>query len=170
VVAVGADRDGTTALERADAAGAATFVVRLHDFAERAEWDRALADEVERHAPDLVVSAGFMKLVGKDFLARFGGRYVNSHPALLPAFPGMHGPQDALEYGVKISGCSLFIVDEGVDSGPIVAQRSVPVHDDDDVNTLHERIKIAEREMLVDAIGRMSREGFTVTGRKVTIP
>ncbi len=122
------------------------------------------------HAPDLVVSAGFMKLAGPAFLARFGGRYVNTHPALLPSFPGMHGARDALEYGVKLAGCSLFVVDGGVDTGPIIAQAAVPVLDDDTEDSLHERIKTAERATLVDAVGRMAREGFTVSGRKVTIP
>jgi phosphoribosylglycinamide formyltransferase-1 len=111
-----------------------------------------------------------MRLAGPAFLDRFGGRYVNSHPALLPAFPGMHGARDALAYGVKVTGCTLFVVDRGVDTGPIVAQRVVPVLDDDDEATLHERIKVEERAMLVDVVGRMLREGFTVSGRKVTIP
>jgi phosphoribosylglycinamide formyltransferase-1 len=94
----------------------------------------------------------------------------NTHPALSPAFPGMRGPHEALEYGVKVTGCTLFLVDAGVDTGPIVAQAAVPVLDTDDEATLHERIKVAERAMLVDAVGRMAREGFTVTGRRVTIP
>jgi len=125
---------------------------------------------VEAYEPDLVVSAGFMKLVGRDFLERFGGSFLNTHPALLPSFPGMHGARDALEHGVKVTGCTLFLVDAGVDTGPIVAQAAVPVLPDDDEGTLHERIKVAEREILVDAVGRMAREGFTVTGRRVTIP
>lgn len=170
VVAVGADRDGIAALDRGQQAGAATFVLRLKDFATRTEWDAALADAVSAFAPDLVVSAGFMKLVGPAFLDRFGGRYINSHPALLPSFPGMHGPRDALDYGVKISGCTLFVVDSGVDTGPIIAQTAVPVLDDDDETTLHERIKQAERTTLVEYVGRMAREGWTVTGRKVSIP
>ena len=101
------------------------------------------------------------------FLAVHGGRCVNTHPALSPAFPGMHGPADALAYGVKVTGATLFLVDAGVDTGPIVAQCSVPVLDDDDVDSLHERIKVAERQMLVDSVGRMAREGFTITDRKV---
>ena len=170
VVAVGADRENTGALERAARAGVDTFVVRLPDFPDRSAWDHALTEAVAAHAPDVVVSAGFMKLVGAAFLARFGGRYVNSHPALLPSFPGMHGPRDALEYGVRITGATLFIVDEGVDTGPIVAQSAVPVLDDDDVDTLHERIKAAERTMLVEYVGAMARSGWTVRGRTVTIP
>ena len=170
IVAVGADRDGTLAIERAQAAGAPTFVVRIKDFADRAAWDAALAQAVATHAPDLVVLAGFMKLVGATFMSKFDGRIVNTHPALSPAFPGMHGPRDALAYGVKITGCTLFVVDEGVDTGPIIAQASVPVLDGDDEQALHERIKTVERQMLVDTIGKMAREGWTVTGRKVTIP
>ena len=170
VVAVGADRDGTGALDRARAAGVDTFVSRPADHPDRAAWDVALAHQVAAHRPDLVVSAGFMRLAGEAFLARFAGRFVNSHPALLPAFPGMHGPRDALAYGAKVSGATLFVVDGGVDTGPIVAQRAVPVLDGDDEESLHERIKVEERAMLVDVVGRLAREGWTVTGRKVTIP
>jgi phosphoribosylglycinamide formyltransferase-1 len=170
VVAVGADRDGIAALDRARDRGVPTFVLRVDDFASREEWDAAFADAVAAHEPDVVVSAGFMRLAGPAFLARFGGRYVNTHPALLPAFPGMHGARDALAYGVKVTGATLFIVDAGVDTGPIAGQVAVPVRDDDDEASLHERIKVEERAMLVDVVGRMAREGWTVTGRKVTIP
>ncbi len=170
IVAVGADRTDIEGLRRAERAGIPTFVVRVKDYETRDDWDAALATKVAEYEPELVVSAGFMKLAGKAFLERFGGRFVNTHPALLPSFPGMHGPRDAIEYGVKISGVTLFVVDEGVDSGPVVAQAAVPVEDDDTVDALHERIKQAERQLLVDAVGRMVREGFTVNGRKVTIP
>ena len=170
VVAVGTDRTGIEALARASRAGAATFTVRTSQYADRDDWDSALTDAVAAHEPDLVISAGFMKLVGKQFLSRFGGRLVNSHPALLPSFPGMHGARDALEHGAKITGCTLFVVDDGVDTGPIIAQTAVPVLDTDDEAALHERIKIAERDMLVEYIGRMAREGWTIKGRKVTIP
>ena len=167
VVAVGADRDDIEGLARADRAGVPTFVKKVGDFTTREHWDRALADTVANFEPDLVVLAGFMKLIGAEFLDRFGGRVVNTHPALSPSFPGMHGPADALAYGVKVTGCTLFVVDAGVDTGPIVAQRTGEVEDDDTVETLHERIKVAERRMLVDAVGRMAREGFTITDRKV---
>jgi phosphoribosylglycinamide formyltransferase 1 len=170
VVAVGADRDGIAALDRAKAHGVPTFVLRVDDFASRDEWDAAFTEAVAAHEPDLVVSAGFMRLVGPAFLARFGGRFLNTHPALLPAFPGMHGARDALAHGVKVTGATLFVVDAGVDTGPIAGQVVVPVHDDDDESSLHERIKVEERSMLVDVVGRMAREGWTVTGRKVTIP
>lgn len=167
VVAVGADRDDIEGLRRAERAGIPTFVVRLRDFDDRAAWDAALAEEVARHSPDLVVLAGFMKLTGPVFLRRFGGRILNTHPALSPSFPGMRGPQDALEYGVKITGATLFVVDEGIDTGPIVAQVAVPVLDDDDVTTLHERIKVSERQMLVDWVGCLAREPFEVDGRRI---
>jgi phosphoribosylglycinamide formyltransferase-1 len=167
VVAVGADRDGIEGLDRADRAGVPTFVKQVADFTSREHWDRALADTVAGFEPDLVVLAGFMKLVGPEFLSRFGGQVVNTHPALSPSFPGMRGPADALAYGVKVTGCTLFVVDAGVDTGPIVAQETVPVEDDDTTETLHERIKVAERRMLVDAVGRMAREGYTIDNRKV---
>ncbi len=167
VVAVGADRGDIEGLARASRAGVPTFVCRLADHETREDWDAALADAVAAYDPDLVVSAGFMKLVGAGFLERFA--MVNTHPALCPSFPGMHGPRDALEYGVKVTGATLFVVDTGVDTGPIVAQATVAVGDDDDVDSLHERIKVAERTMLVDAVGRMAREGWTVVGRRVRI-
>ncbi len=167
VVAVGADRDGIEGLARAERAGVPTFVHRVGDHTTREDWDAALAATLAEHAPDLVVSAGFMKLVGADVLARFP--MVNTHPALCPAFPGMHGAADALEYGVTVTGATLFVVDAGVDTGPIVAQVAVPVEDADDVDSLHDRIKVAERRMLVDAVGRMAREGWSVDGRRVRI-
>jgi phosphoribosylglycinamide formyltransferase-1 len=169
VVAVGADRHGIEALSRADRAGIATFVKRVVDFSTREHWDRAMADSVAGFEPDLIVLAGFMKLVSDDFLARFEDRVVNTHPALSPSFPGMNGPADALAYGAKVTGATLFIVDGGVDTGPIVAQVAVPVVDGEDVETLHERIKAGERTMLVDTVGRMAREGWHVDGRLVRI-
>jgi phosphoribosylglycinamide formyltransferase-1 len=167
VVAVGADREEILALERAERAGVPTFVRRLKDHATRAEWDAALTEAVAQHDPDLVVLAGFMKLVGPAFLDRFGGRTLNTHPALSPSFPGTQGPADALAYGVKVTGCTLFVVDAGVDTGAIVAQEAVRVEPDDTVEALHERIKVAERAMLVDSVGRIAREGLAVEGRRV---
>jgi phosphoribosylglycinamide formyltransferase-1 len=169
VVAVGADRDGIEGLARAERAGVETFVHRVKDYASRADWDAALSASVASYRPDLIVSAGFMKLVGPEFLAEHAGKMLNTHPALSPAFPGMHGPAEALDYGVKVTGCTLFVVDDGVDTGPIVEQRAVRVEDDDTVESLHERIKTAEREMLVQTVGRMARQGFTVDGRVVRI-
>lgn len=170
ISAVGADRDGIEGLARAERAGIPTFVCRPADHPDRAAWDLALTAAVGAHSPQLVVLAGFMRLVGESFLEAFGGRTVNTHPALSPAFPGMHGPRDALAYGVKVTGCTLFVVDAGVDTGVIIDQRSVAVEADDTTDSLHERIKVVERAMLVDCVGRMAREGFTITERKVTIP
>jgi len=170
VVAVGADRDGIAGLERASRAGVPTFVDAVKAYPSRADWYAALTAHVAEHKPDLVISAGFLKLVGAEFLAAFGDRYVNTHNALLPSFPGIHGPRDALAYGVKIAGATLFFVDAGVDTGPIIAQVSVPVLDDDTEETLTERIKEAERRQLVEYVGRLVREGWTITDRKVSIP
>ncbi len=169
VVAVGADRTGINGLARAQRTGLETFTVRLADYPDREAWDQALTAACARYDPDLIVLAGFMKLVGKPFLDAFGGRCVNTHPALLPSFPGTHGVRDALAHGVKVAGCTVLIVDDGVDAGPIVAQASVPVADDDDEATLHERIKVAERELLVGTVGRMVRDGWSVQGRKVRV-
>lgn len=170
VVAVGSDRPAAAGLALAREAGIPTFVQRLSDHPDRASWDRELTDRVAAAAPDLVVSAGFLKLVGPAFLGRFAGRFLNTHNALLPAFPGTHGPRDALAYGVKVAGATLFFVDGGVDTGPIVAQVVVPVLAGDTEESLTERIKIAERQQLVDAVGRMARQGWTIRGRTVSIP
>jgi phosphoribosylglycinamide formyltransferase-1 len=169
VVAVGADRDGIAALARAARAGIPTFVHRVKDYSSRADWDMVLAESCAAYQADLVILAGFMKLVGPRFLGRFGGRCLNTHPALLPSFPGMHGVRDALDYGVKVTGCTVLIVDPGIDAGPVVAQRPVLVQDDDDEASLHERIKVTERALLVATVGRMVREGWSVRGRKVRI-
>lgn len=158
VVAVCSDRADAYGLQRAASVDVPT---RVHPFVKgenRAQWDAELADIVDEFAPDLVVSAGFMKLVGAAFLGRFGGRMINTHPALLPAFPGMHGPRDALAYGVKVSGATVFLVDEGTDTGEILAQRAVPVLREDDEASLHERIKIAERELLLSTIANWPAE------------
>jgi phosphoribosylglycinamide formyltransferase-1 len=170
VVAVGADREGTGGAKRAEAAGLPTFVCRVPDFPDRGDWDAALTEAVAAYEPDLVISAGFLKLVGARFLSRFGDRYLNTHNALSPAFPGIHGPRDAFAYGVKVSGATLFFADAGMDTGPIVAQVAVPVLNDDSEESLTERIKDAERRQLVEYVGRLVREGWTITGRKVTIP
>ncbi len=154
IVAVGADRASAYGLVRAQEAGIATFAHPFRKGGDRAAWDRELTELVAAHDPDVVVSAGFMKLVGEAFLDRFSGKMVNTHPALLPSFPGMHGVRDALEYGVKVTGATLFVVDAGVDSGRIIDQRSVHVRDDDTEESLHERIKAEEREMLVEHLRR----------------
>lgn len=165
VVAVGADRTGTTALERAVDRGLPTFVVELAQHPDRASWDAALTDAVAVQAPDLVVTAGFMKILGPIFLDRFGGRVLNTHPALLPAFPGLRPVARALAHGVRVTGATVHLVDFGVDTGPILAQRAVEVLPDDTEQRLHERIKIVERRLLVDAVAELARRGCTGTGR-----
>ncbi len=168
VVAVGVDRD-CRAVEIATEASLPTFTVRLADHPDRDAWDAALTEAVAAHAPDLVVSAGFMKILGPDFLSKFEGRTLNTHPALLPAFPGAHGVADALAHGVKVTGCTVHLVDAGTDTGPILAQQPIPVLDDDDEETLHERIKVTERRLLVDVIAAVATGGVTWIGRKATI-
>lgn len=158
VVAVGADRANITGLERAERAGIPTFVTTLNDYENRADWDAALTAATAEHHPDWVVSAGFMKLVGPAFLDQFGGRMINTHPALLPSFPGAHGVRDALAHGVKVTGCTVIGVDAGVDTGPIIAQRGCDVLPDDTEETLHERIKVLERQLLVDTIATFVRD------------
>ncbi|MEV6792532.1 phosphoribosylglycinamide formyltransferase [Streptomyces sp. NPDC051320] len=169
VVAVGADRDDIAGLERARRAGIPTFVCKVKDYPGRENWDAALTEATAAHRPDLVVSAGFMKIVGKEFLGVFGGRFVNTHPALLPAFPGAHGVRDALAYGVRVTGCTVHFVDDGVDTGPIIAQGVVEIREQDDESALHERIKEVERQLLVDVVGRLSRDGYRIEGRKVQV-
>ncbi len=156
VLAVGADRDGTGGAERARAHGIPTFVARVPDYVTRADWDLDLARLIGEHDPDLVVSAGFMKVLGPVVLGAH--RVVNTHPALLPSFPGAHGVRDAMAHGVKVTGCTCHWVDAGVDTGPIIAQRAVPVGDDDTVDSLHERIKVVERELLVDVVRRLAAD------------
>ncbi|MCX4636708.1 phosphoribosylglycinamide formyltransferase [Streptomyces sp. RPA4-5] len=169
IVAVGADRGAIAGLERAAAAGLPTFVCRVKDYDSRAGWDAALTEATAAYEPDLVVSAGFMKILGKEFLARFGGRTVNTHPALLPSFPGAHGVRDALAYGAKVTGCTVHFVDDGVDTGPIIAQGVVGIRDEDDESALHERIKEVERSLLVEVVGQLARHGYRIEGRKVRI-
>jgi formyltetrahydrofolate-dependent phosphoribosylglycinamide formyltransferase len=169
VVAVGADRSGIAGLARAQAAGIPTFTCQVSDHPAREDWDLALTAVCASFHPDLVILAGFLKLVGESFLATFGGRVINTHPALLPSFPGLHGVRDALRYGVKVTGCTVFLVDSGTDTGPVIAQAAVPVVDGDDEDTLHERIKVAERSLLAQTVGRMVREGWSVQDRKVRI-
>ncbi|ORW13544.1 phosphoribosylglycinamide formyltransferase [Mycolicibacter longobardus] len=168
VVAVGTDRN-CRAVEIARSAGLPVFTVALSDYPDRAAWDLALAEATAAHTPDLVVSAGFMKILGSHFLTRFLGRTVNTHPALLPAFPGAHAVPEALAYGVKVTGCTVHLVDAGTDTGPVLAQEPVAVLDSDDEYTLHERIKTVERKLLVDVLAALATGGVTWTGRKATI-
>jgi len=169
VVAVGADRTEIEGLARARRAGVPVFTHRVPDHPSRAAWNDALTRSCAGYRPDLVISAGFMKLVGPAFLDRFAGRFVNTHPSLLPAFTGMHAVRDALAYGVRVTGCTVFLVDAGTDTGPVIAQAAVPVREDDDESALHERIKVTERALLVDTVGRMVRDGWWVQDRAVRI-
>lgn len=168
VVAVGVDRD-CLAVEIAGAAALPVFAVQLADYPNRAVWDAAFADAVAKHSPDLIVCAGFMRLLGPQFLSRFGGRVINTHPALLPAFPGAHGVTEALAYGVKVTGCTVHLVDSGTDTGPILAQQPVPVFDGDTEETLHERIKVVERQLLADVVADVVTGGVISDGRKATL-
>ena len=154
VVAVGADRLAP-GLEHARVRGIPTFICPLGDHPDRAAWDRALAGAIADHEPDLVVSAGFMKIVGPAVLGAFGGRLINTHPALLPAFPGAHAVRDALAAGVTVTGTTVHLVDAGVDTGPVLAQREVAVRPGDDEASLHERIKDVERELLVQTVAEL---------------
>jgi phosphoribosylglycinamide formyltransferase 1 len=154
VVAVVSDRDAP-GLGHARRRGLPTATCRLRDFPDRAAWDRALADAIAAHRPDWVVSAGFMRIVGPAVLGRYEGRLVNTHPALLPAFPGAHAVRDALAAGVGVTGSTVHLVDAGVDTGPVLAQREVPVLPGDDEDRLHERIKAVERTLLVETVARL---------------
>jgi len=172
IVAVGADREDIAGLERAELSEISTFVVKVEDFVDRADWDAALTEFTSIFEPDLVISAGFMKILGARFLHAY--TVVNTHPALLPSFPGAHAVRDALAYGVKVTGCTVHLVDAGIDTGPVIAQTAVDVLDGDDESTLHERIKVVERELLVDVVRSLSTSisthgGPTVTGRKVQL-
>lgn len=158
VVAVVSDQEHAHGLERARLRGIPAVAHPLVKGSDRAVWDAGLRDIVDSFSPDLVASAGFMKLLGPAFLERFGGRTINTHPALLPSFPGIHGPRDALRAGVKISGATVFLVDAGVDTGRILLQGAVDVLPGDDVESLHERIKVVERRLLVEAVAAWTKE------------
>lgn len=168
VVAVGVDRD-CRAAEIAAAASVPTFTVRLGDHPSREAWDAAMTAATAAHAPDLIVSAGFMKILGPQFLSQYFGRTLNTHPALLPAFAGAHAVPDALAYGVKVTGCTVHLVDAGMDTGPILAQEPIAVLDGDSEETLHERIKVVERRLLVDVVAAIATRGVTVVERTATI-
>ncbi|RVW02957.1 phosphoribosylglycinamide formyltransferase [Rhodococcus xishaensis] len=169
IVAVVVDRDCAAAEHAADA-GIPNFSVALRDHADRGAWDIALTEAVAAHEPDLVVSAGFMKILGPAFIERFGGRILNAHPALLPAFPGARAVHDALAYGVRVTGATVHLVDSGIDTGPILAQEPVEVRADDDEATLHERIKTVERRLLAEVVAAVALRGVVSDGRKAVIP
>jgi formyltetrahydrofolate-dependent phosphoribosylglycinamide formyltransferase len=169
VVGVIADSPAAAGLQRARAAGIPALPVVISGYPDRGAWDVALRDALESFEPDWVVSAGFMRILGPHVLASYPMRVVNTHPALLPSFPGAHAVRDALDHGVRVTGSTIHLVDEGVDTGPIVDQRAVRVEPDDDESSLHERIKVVERELLVDVVRRLSTHNVHVSGRKVTL-
>lgn len=169
VVVVGSDRPDAHALKRARDAGTATVAQALGDHPDRPTWEAALARDVHEHRPDAVVLAGFMKILSGSFLARWPDAVVNTHPSLLPAFPGAHAVRDALAYGVKVTGCTVHLVDEQVDHGPIIAQRAVRVEEGDDEDTLHERVKAVEHELLPACVKLLCRGRLAVDGRHVRV-
>lgn len=159
IVAVGSNAADSGGLQRAHRAGIPTFCVPLERGASaerREEWNSQLCAAVTEHQPDLLVSSGFMRIVSAGFLEAVGVPYINTHPALLPSFPGAHGVRDALAHGVKVTGCTVHVVDAGVDTGPILAQTAVEIRDDDDQGALHERIKVQERQLLIATLNRIA--------------
>jgi phosphoribosylglycinamide formyltransferase-1 len=169
LAAVGVNVPDCRAFARAQAAGIATFVVDHRQYAVRDEFDRALVAAMEPHEIDLVVLAGFMRLLGPSFLGRYGGRVINIHPALLPAFPGVHAQRQAAAYGVKLSGCTVHFVEAGVDSGPVIAQAAVPVRDDDDEASLAARILVEEHRLLPSVVRALAEGRVTADGRRVRV-
>lgn len=169
ILAVGSDRT-CQALTRAETAGIPTFTeAYIPRETDREQWNRDLAHTLSSFQPDLIVSAGFMRIIGEHVIDQFPGRIINTHPALLPAFPGAHAVDDAIAYGVRITGTTVHIVDSGVDTGPILDQQAVTVHSDDTVDSLHERIKETERALLVDVLHRIADLGISIEGRKARI-
>src|SRR5699024_7817135 len=167
ILAVGSDSSTAGVLDRARAHDVATFVVRPKDFADRQAWNEQLRRTVAELGPDWVVSAGFMRILGPSFVEAFSNRIINTHPALLPSFPGAHGVRDALAHGVKLTGGTIHLVDTGVDTGPIITQYAVPIGDDDTEATVHERIKALEREELVRLLAHLAHSDLVIDGRHV---
>ena len=170
IVGVVSDRKRALALELAEERGIPTRVVPLRKGDDRDAWNDTLTEEVASLRPDLVVLAGFMRVLGPPLLERFPGRIINVHPALLPAFPGHNGPQDALDGGVRISGCTVHVVDAGVDTGPIIAQAAVPVLPDDTAETLHARIQVQEHRLLPRVVHNIATGAITLNPLKVNLP
>jgi phosphoribosylglycinamide formyltransferase 1 len=164
-----ADRPGIPALERAEARALDTAVIEPAGFPDRSAFDEAVVDTLRRHGTDVVVTAGYMRLLGRAVLDVYAGRWLNTHPALLPAFPGMHGVRDALAYGVKVTGVSVFLVDEGVDTGPIVLQEAISVRDDDDRASLEARVLEVEHRLLPRAVRALVEGRLVVEGRRVRL-
>lgn len=169
IAVVASDNPEAFALERARRRGIETAVVILADFPDRFSYDRAIVELLQDMGVDLVVLAGYMKLVGPGFVEAFRGRIMNIHPALLPSFPGEHGVRDALEHGVKVTGVTVHFVDEGLDTGPIIVQEAVPVEEGDDEEVLHNRIHLAEYRAYPRAITMFARGRLLAEGRKVRV-
>lgn len=169
IVGLVTDRPGCGAQIRAERAGVPVVAADPRSFPDREEWNTHLADATAALGPEWLVSVGFMRVLSPRFLARFPGSVVNSHPSLLPSFPGAHAVADALAYGVKITGCTVHLVDDGVDSGPILVQEAIAVEPTDDVEALHERIKTVERRLIVDVVARLAIHGYSIAGRKAAL-
>ncbi len=169
IVALITDRE-CNAEERAKESGIPVVRIVPADHPTREAWNTALAEAVNQHAPDLVVTAGFMRILGKSFLRACTSSIVNSHPALLPSFPGAHAVRDALAHGVRVTGTTVHLVDDGVDTGPILAQEAVPIKPGDTEPGLHERIKEVERRLLIQVVADVVTRGVVIDGRKAMIP
>ena len=170
VVLVVSDRPGVRAIEVAERAGIPAEVVDFAGYADdRAGFDLALRDRVARSSPDAVCLAGFMRILGPGFVKAFAGRIVNTHPSLLPAFRGAHAVRDALSYGVKLTGCTIHLVDEQVDHGPVLFQAAVEVLAGDDETSLHERIKAVEHRLLPQAVALVAGGRVRLDGRSTSI-
>lgn len=169
VAVVVSDREGAAALERATAAGVPAVFLNPKDFGDRAAWETALARTLEAHGVGLVCLAGFMRILSPAFIQRFAGRILNVHPSLLPAFPGLHAPRQALEHGVRVAGATVHFVDEGVDTGPIVLQASVPVLPDDTEESLAARILVQEHCLYPTAVRLFAEGRLRIAGRRVVI-
>ena len=169
VVLVLSDVNSAYALTRAAAAGVPTQVVRPRDHATREEFDREVAAVLDQHGADLVILAGFMRVFSAEFVRRYAGRIVNIHPALLPSFPGAHGIRDAFDYGVKVTGVTVHFVDEGVDTGPVIAQCAVAVDPDESLASLEAKIHAVEHEIYPETIRAVAEGRVTVAGRDVRV-
>jgi phosphoribosylglycinamide formyltransferase-1 len=169
IAVVISDRPKAYALTRAARAGIPTHIVRTQDFENRVDFDAEISRLSEHYAAELIVLAGFMKLFQPPFVRKYQNRIINVHPALLPAFPGAHPVADTLAYGVKIAGVTVHFVDEGIDSGPIIAQATVPVLDTDDEESLHNRIQVEEHKLYPKAIKWYAQGKLKVEGRKVIV-
>jgi len=170
IVGVISDRGTAAALELAEKRGISTSVVPLRKGHDRSSWNESLAAEVAAYEPELIVLAGFMRVLGAPLLERFPGRIINVHPALLPSFPGHRAPQDALDRGVRITGCTVHVVDAGVDTGPILAQAAVPVLAEDTAESLHARIQIQEHRLLPGVIHQIAIGAITLDPPIVSTP